>query len=125
MINESGLAPPFKFVVACRPPESPALLYRPGRLTPASFASGSNDLLRSKELRSSRAHNEGGSIPRCSLCEEMARFPPVAQQHGRHLLFLGRRCCKTLLPFSFKWQPHIATTFHCQKISSKWSKLEQ
>src|ERR1700674_451955 len=25
-------------------------------------------------------------------------------------LFLGRRCCEILLPFSFRWQPNIATT---------------
>src|SRR5271169_1724056 len=43
------------------------------------------------------------------------RKRPVAQQHGRHLLFLGRRCCETLLPFSFKWQPHIATTFRARR----------
>jgi|SRR5260370_39826194 hypothetical protein len=28
-----------------------------------------------------------------------------------HLLFLGRRSCETLLPFSCKWQQNIATTF--------------
>src|SRR5580704_5703295 len=30
------------------------------------------------------------------------------------LLSLGRRCCGTLLPFSLKWQPNIATT---QKVN--------
>ena len=29
----------------------------------------------------------------------------------RCLLFVGRRCCETLLPFIFEWQRIIATTF--------------
>jgi hypothetical protein len=28
---------------------------------------------------------------------------------------LGRTCCETLLPFSFKWQPNIATAFHARR----------
>src|SRR5208283_1382857 len=34
----------------------------------------------------------------------------------RHfLLFLGRTCCETLLPFPHKWQPNIATRFYARK----------
>ena len=66
------------------------------------------------------AQSSGTSLRRgLTACVRTAtgvlRKRPVAQQHGHHLLFLGRRCCETLLPFSFKWQPHIATTFHARR----------
>jgi hypothetical protein len=32
-----------------------------------------------------------------------------------YLLSLGERCCEILLPFSRKWQPNIATTFHARR----------
>ena len=35
----------------------------------------------------------------------------------RHLIFLGRRCCKTLLPFSLKWQLNIATPFYARSTA--------
>jgi hypothetical protein len=42
---------------------------------------------------------------------------------------LGRRCCETLLLFSFKWQPNIATTFRALTSSAtvwrlcRWSAI--
>jgi hypothetical protein len=32
--------------------------------------------------------------------------------------FLRERCCENRLPFSRKWQPNIATTFHSRKTSA-------
>jgi hypothetical protein len=38
----------------------------------------------------------------------------------RRFLFLGRRCCETLVPFSFKWQPNIATTQKSTSSPRRW-----
>src|SRR5271166_3027390 len=38
-----------------------------------------------------------------------AKTTGLATTH-RCLLFVGRRCCETLLPFPFEWQRIIATT---------------
>jgi len=55
------------------------------------------------------ALSQGG--PRAQCCEN-DRFrsntlPPSLPR---------RRCCATMLPFSFKWQLHIATTFHARVV---------
>jgi hypothetical protein len=39
----------------------------------------------------------------------VAKTTGLATTRGR-LLFLGKRCCESRLPFTFKWQPNIATT---------------
>ena len=47
--------------------------------------------------------------------EVIALEPRTTQANAFVCHFLGKRCCKTLLPFSFKWQLHIATTFHARR----------
>jgi hypothetical protein len=81
------------------------------------------DRVKTRENRSRAFYSQGLTKTYQRLTKGAKSFHTVwtgFAEPRRHLLFLARRCCKTLLPFSCKWQQNIATTVSCQKTSRQY-----
>src|SRR5271165_2679759 len=76
------------------------------------------DCVKTQEERNCAINFQALTKVRQRLTEDARSFHTVWTGYARTrtpLLFLGRRRCETLLPFSLKWPPNIATTFHARR----------